>query len=60
MVGPYRRLAAIALLALGAASSACRGTPQATLSDIPGIEALREQFNADAGKPRVVLLLSPT
>jgi hypothetical protein len=30
------------------------------LTDIQGIETLRGQFNRDAGKTRLILLLSPT
>ena len=35
-------------------------SPRPTLEEISGVEALKTQFNADAGKPRVILLLSPT
>jgi hypothetical protein len=31
-----------------------------TLTDIRGIQTLRAQFNRDAGKTRLILLLSPT
>ncbi|MEO6214225.1 MAG: hypothetical protein ABIP65_11415 [Vicinamibacterales bacterium] len=34
------------------------GTP--TLADIASVDALKARFNEDAGKPRIVLLLSPT
>lgn len=47
------------LLATLAASPAC-STNTATLSNLSGIETLQQQFNEDAGKPRIVLLLSPT
>ena len=30
------------------------------LIEFPGIEALAAEFNADAGKPRLILSLSPT
>ena len=30
------------------------------LEDLNGVDALKAQFNKDKGKPRVVLLLSPT
>lgn len=68
MVGPYPRSCTPAttvlpalLLVLAALAPACRAADQPpVLSDLNGIETLRAQFNADAGKPRVVLLLSPT
>jgi len=30
------------------------------LTDVRGIQTLRDQFNRDAGKARLILLLSPT
>ena len=33
---------------------------QAPLTDIQNIETLRTQFNQDAGKTRLILLVSPT
>ena len=33
---------------------------QAPLVDIENIDALREQFNRDAGKTRLILIASPT
>ena len=33
---------------------------QAPLADISNIETLRAQFNQDAGKTRLILLVSPT
>lgn len=33
---------------------------QGPLKDIQNIESLRTQFNQDAGKTRLILLLSPT
>lgn len=33
---------------------------QAPLADIQNIETLREQFNRDAGKTRLILIASPT
>lgn len=33
---------------------------QEPLTDIQSIETLREQFNRDAGKTRLILIVSPT
>ena len=62
MVGPYTRHAAIALLALltSAVLGGCAGGSRATMSDLRSVDELKARFNRDAGKPRVVLLLSPT
>ena len=47
------------VLLLIAGSAGCQsGT--ATLSNLNGIDELKARFNRDAGKPRIVLLLSPT
>jgi hypothetical protein len=37
-----------------------RIVPGQELVDIQSIEILREQFNADAGKTRLILIASPT
>ena len=55
MVGPCRRVLVVVLLA---GLAACQRNP--VLVPIGGIDALQEQFNADAGQPRIILLLSPT
>ena len=39
--------------------TAC-GPHKPVLQDLSGIEEVKAQFNRDSGKPRVVLLLSPT
>ena len=36
------------------------GEDKPVLQDLTGVEELKAQFNKDSGKPRVVLLLSPT
>jgi hypothetical protein len=50
----------VVLLLVAGFSSGCRGDESATLSDLTGVEQLKARFNRDAGKPRIVLLLSPT
>jgi hypothetical protein len=60
MVRPKRLLALLpALVACVAMLGGCKSRPP-TLEEISGVEALKTQFNADAGKPRIILLLSPT
>jgi len=49
-----------ALLLTAALGIACRGETPPTLSELGGVEQLQTRFNRDAGKPRIVLLLSPT
>jgi hypothetical protein len=34
--------------------------PEARLTDLSSVNQLQAAFNADAGKPRLILLLSPT
>jgi len=46
------------LLFIVALLSACRSGP--ALKDISSVDALKARFNADAGKPRIILLMSPT
>jgi hypothetical protein len=59
-------VAALAVLALAAcgggdsSSPAPQAAPADEITDIDGIEPIREQFNRDAGSPRLLILLSPT
>jgi hypothetical protein len=48
------------LLVAAVLAASCRGESSATLSDLNGVEEFKAHFNRDAGKPRIVLLLSPT
>lgn len=57
---PGRFLPSALLLILTLLTPACVGDQPPVLSDLNGLEAFKAQVNADAGKPRVVLLLSPT
>ena len=50
-------LAAVAAAVVGLSS---RPGPNVSLKDLNNLAELREQFNKDAGKVRVLLLLSPT
>jgi hypothetical protein len=54
----------IAVVILAATAAAIIGligpSQNATLTDLNNITELRDQFNRDAGKVRVLLLLSPT
>ena len=44
----------------GSWSAAAAQSPKGVLVDLNGTGELRTRFNADLGKPRLVLLLSPT
>jgi hypothetical protein len=48
------------LLAVGAALVACSSAEERSVSELKGIAELRQQFNKDAGQPRLILLLSPS
>ena len=48
------------LLLAVAISTSCSGDKKGTLQDLNNIDDLKGRFNRDAGKPRIVLLLSPT
>jgi hypothetical protein len=54
----------LALLALAGCGGDETATPEAApadgIEDLDNVLALRSDFEADAGKPRVLLLLSPT
>ena len=53
-------VAALAIAIVLAAMAALRGPTQPYESLWPGVANLRTQFNADAGKVRVLLLPAPT
>jgi hypothetical protein len=57
---PSHVLVALVVLLLAGAAAGCRGNGKATLSHLTGVEELKARFNRDAGKPRMVLLVSPT
>lgn len=40
--------------------TACTAAAETTLHDLGSVDELRQAFQEDAGKPRVILLLSPT
>ena len=42
------------------AAAATEPSRKATLVDVSSVDELRKHFNADAGQPRLLLLLSPT
>jgi len=47
-------------VAAALATATCGAGPKADLPDLGSVGELRAAFEADAGKPRLVLLLSPT
>jgi hypothetical protein len=53
-------LLVIALVVACAPSGPNRSDSAAALQDISGIQDLQTRFAQDAGKPRLVLLVSPT
>lgn len=55
-----RFLLLVGALAPPANSSAAEASASIALRDLNGLSELREAFNAAGGRPRVVLLLSPT
>ena len=61
LLAPLAPLALVASLALLAPS--CRQVPPlpaAALTDLATLDQFRESFNADVGRPRLLVLLSPT
>ncbi|HZT78029.1 MAG TPA: hypothetical protein VFA27_15350 [Vicinamibacterales bacterium] len=56
MIRPFRRLAAV--VALFALTIVPLGA--ARLHDLHGLDDLKAAFNRDAGKVRLILLVSPT
>ena len=65
MIGRLVPLLAVAVLAACGGDSVgkepgLQGTPRESVTDLDNILALRSDFEADAGKTRVIILLSPT
>ncbi len=54
-----RTLRLLSCIALLVAALACRGPEQPYQSVGAHVSPLKEQFNADAGKTRILLLLAP-
>ena len=50
----------LGLVLLAALSSSCSSREAGTLHDLDSIADMKARFNRDAGKARIVLLLSPT
>jgi hypothetical protein len=57
-IAPGLQTLLLALVVLSV-SAACRSHEPA-LEDLKSLDAFKARFNADEGKPRLVLLLSPT
>ncbi len=55
LVGPLF----VVVLGMAILAGGC-GPGVPTLTDISSVDTLKERFNEDAGKTRIVLLLSPT
>lgn len=53
-------VAAVASMMFAPASAQENAKDQPTMKDLESVDDLREQFNADSGKRRLILLLSPT
>jgi hypothetical protein len=52
------RLAAFLCVAVAVVAGCSSG--RSSVSELKGIQALRAQFNEDAGQPRLILVLSPS
>jgi hypothetical protein len=48
------------LLLVAALVAGCASRDEGAVVDLDAIEDLRAEFNEDAGRPRLVLLLSPS
>ncbi|MFQ5694388.1 MAG: hypothetical protein ACE5HB_00195 [Terriglobia bacterium] len=57
---PWALLPAALALALVAGTGAAQTQPKPYPELTPDLDPLRSQFNADAGKVRLILLLDPT
>jgi hypothetical protein len=53
-------LVVLALVTACGGGSGSGSRDSAALSDLTGVDQLREQFNEDRGDPRLILVLSPT
>jgi len=55
----HRLILLLGMLLLAACAQATVPSPN-TLTDLHDIQTLRDGFNQDAGKPRLILLAAPT
>jgi hypothetical protein len=53
------RLLLVLLCAAAAVLAGC-SSGENSVSELKGVEDLRDEFNRDAGQPRLILLLSPS
>jgi hypothetical protein len=54
------RSAAFLAVAVAMALTTCGAAPEPAIDDLDSVAELRLAFEEDAGRPRLVLLLSPT
>jgi hypothetical protein len=57
------KIAGFAALIVGLALASCRQVtplPESALRDLTSIDQFRDAFNADASRPRLLVILSPT